>query len=138
MDDMSIDKEEKTIVEVSDETINEILELDTEDVAVEELIKDDLSPKHHQSNVIEKLKFEDESSSGSDDDDNPDVEDIADPKIYEDNHCGCVLPSNSKLDALREVFDEETCTDVLIGYYDACSKYLRGIFIVDSNLICYV
>ena len=52
------------------------------------------------------------------------MEDIADPKIYEDNHCGCVLPNNSQLDALREVFDEETCTYVLIGYYDACSKYL--------------
>ena len=52
-------------------------------------------------------------------DDGPEVEEIKNPK---DNHCGCVLDSNSKLDALREVFDEETCTDVLIGYYDACSK----------------
>ena len=117
MDDIT----DNEVVEVSDETINEILELNTEDVAVEELIKNDMSPKHRQAKV-EEFKFEDESSSESDDD-NPDVEDIADPKIYEDNHCGGVLPSNSRLDALREVFDEETCTDVLIGYYDACSKY---------------
>ena len=52
-------------------------------------------------------------------DDGPEVEEIKNPK---DNHCGCVMNSNSKLDALREVFDEETCADVLIGYYDAMSK----------------
>ena len=60
------------------------------------------------------------TSPKPDSDDGPEVEEIKNPK---DNHCGCVMNSNSKLDALREVFDEETCADVLIGYYDAMSKW---------------
>ena len=56
-------------------------------------------------------------------DDEPDVEDIVDKKITSDNHTNCKLDENDKLTALREVFDEETCTNLLVGYYDAYSNY---------------
>ena len=77
---------------------------------IEELLNKDLTPDLSNVEVIEPP---------SSDDDEPNVPDIVDKKIYENNHCGCV---NSKLDGLLEVFDEETCTDILMGYYDACSK----------------
>ena len=52
-------------------------------------------------------------------DDEPEVEDIKDQKITSDNHTTCI---RDDLTALKEVFDDETCNNLLIGFYDACSK----------------
>ena len=59
------------------------------------------------------------SSCGSDSDEDPDVEDIDSAEICQDNHTGCV---DDKIDAVREVFDDETCVNLLIGYYEVTSK----------------
>ena len=55
-------------------------------------------------------------------DEEPDVEDIQDKQITSNNHTTCVSEESDPLTALREVFDEETCTNLIIGYYDAYSK----------------
>jgi hypothetical protein len=68
----------------------------------------------------EKKTFLKESPIDSDEEE-PDVEDIKDSKITSDNHTTCI---NSDVSGLKEVFDEDTCTGVLIGYYDAFSKDL--------------
>ena len=59
------------------------------------------------------------SSCDSDSDEDPDVEDIDSAEICQDNHTGCV---DDKIDAVREVFDDETCVNLLIGYYEVTSK----------------
>ena len=59
------------------------------------------------------------SSCDSDSDENPDVDDIDSAEICQDNHTGCV---DDKIDAVREVFDDETCVNLLIGYYEVTSK----------------
>ena len=50
----------------------------------------------------------------------PDVEDIQDKQITANNHTTCI---NDELTALKEVFDEDLCASLVIGFYDACSKY---------------
>lgn len=59
------------------------------------------------------------------DNDEPEIEDINDEKITADNHTNCNITENDKLTALKEVFDEETCTNLLVGFYDACSKFWK-------------
>ena len=59
-------------------------------------------------------------------DEEPDVEDIKDTQITSDNHTNCVSGDSDPLTALREVFDEETCTNLIIGFYDAYSEYILG------------
>ena len=51
----------------------------------------------------------------------PDVEDIKDKEITSNNKTVCL---NDDLTNLKEVFDEELCTSLLVGWYEACSKYL--------------
>ena len=60
-----------------------------------------------------------EEINASDEEDDPDVEDIQDKKITQDNHTTCI---KDDLTALKEVFDDEVCTNMIIGWYDACSK----------------
>ena len=55
----------------------------------------------------------------SDEEDDPDVEEIQDKNITSDNHTTCL---KDDLTALKEVFDDEVCTSMIIGWYDACSK----------------
>ena len=55
----------------------------------------------------------------SDEEDDPDVEEIQDKNITSDNHTICL---KEDLTALKEVFDDEVCTSMIIGWYDACSK----------------
>ena len=119
MDDFVIDKDAPKDTEAE---VDELMQLDVviDREAVQEIISKEIVPDLSNVEVIEP------PSDG--DEDEPDVEDIKDPKIYEDNHCGCVMPQNSRLDALREVFDEETCADVLIGYYEACSKLILQLW----------
>lgn len=76
---------------------------------------------------IEVVK-EMESPENSDEDE-PEVENIEDEKITSDNHTNCnLIEKNDKLTALKEVFDEETCTNMLIGFYDACSEFILSKF----------
>ena len=49
----------------------------------------------------------------------PDVEEIDDEEIISNNKTTCIT---DELAALKEVFDEELCTSLLIGWYEACSK----------------
>ena len=49
----------------------------------------------------------------------PDVEDIESEEIYKDNKSTCI---NDNIDGVLEVFDEATCRDLLIGYYEAASE----------------
>jgi len=113
MDDFVTDKDAPKDAEAE---VDELMQLDVviDREAVQEIISKEIVPDLSNVEVIEAPSDTDE--------DEPDVEDIKDPKIFEDNHCGCVMPRNSRLDALREVFDEETCADVLIGYYEACKS----------------
>ena len=70
-------------------------------------------------------------------DDEPEVEDIKDQKITSDNHTTCI---RDDLTALKEVFDDETCNNLLIGFYDACSKckiWLRGPLIYSHEYLEY-
>eukprot|EP00093_Oithona_nana_P013127 13127.XXX_124784_123722_1 [CDS] Oithona nana genome sequencing. len=53
----------------------------------------------------------------SDEEDDPDVEEIQDKNITSDNHTTCL---KDDLTALKEVFDDEVCTSMIIGWYDAC------------------
>ena len=123
MDDFVTDKDAPKDAEAE---VDELMQLDVviDREAVQEIISKEIVPDLSNVEVIEAPSDTDE--------DEPDVEDIKDPKIFEDNHCGCVMPRNSRLDALREVFDEETCADVLIGYYEACSKLILAI--VEYNI----
>ena len=50
----------------------------------------------------------------------PDVEDIESEEIYKDNKSTCI---NDNIDGVLEVFDEATCRDLLIGYYEVASEY---------------
>ena len=51
----------------------------------------------------------------------PDVEDIKEKEITSNNKTVCL---NDDLTNLKEVFDEELCTSLLVGWYEACSKYI--------------
>ena len=61
------------------------------------------------------VKESDEESS----EEEPDIEEINDKEITSNNKTTCI---SDELTALKEVFDEELCTSLLIGWYDACSK----------------
>ena len=50
-------------------------------------------------------------------DEDPDVAELTD--LCRDNHTTCV---SDKIDALKEVFDEKTCLDMLTNYYSILSK----------------
>jgi hypothetical protein len=43
-------------------------------------------------------------------------------EICADNHTTCV---NENIDAVKEVFDEETCLAMLTNYYEVFSMYLN-------------
>ena len=62
-----------------------------------------------------------ESDSGED----PDVEDIDSTEICQDNHTTCV---EDDIEAVLEVFDEETCVNLLIGYYEGASKSTYSLY----------
>ena len=49
----------------------------------------------------------------------PDVEDIESDDICKDNKATCI---NDNIDGVLEVFDEATCRDLLIGYYEVASQ----------------
>ena len=59
------------------------------------------------------------SSGDSDSDEDPDVEDLESSEICQDNHTTCI---GDNIDAVLEVFDEETCVNLLIGYHEVASK----------------
>ena len=69
----------------------------------------------------------------SDEEDDPDVEEIQDKNITSDNHTICL---KEDLTALKEVFDDEVCTSMIIGWYDACSKSI--IFFQKSSHFCRI
>ena len=54
-----------------------------------------------------------------DENEDPDVEDIESEEIYKDNKSTCI---NDNIDGVLEVFDEATCRDLLIGYYEVASE----------------
>ena len=54
-----------------------------------------------------------------DSEEEPDVEEINDKEITSNNKTTCI---SEELSALKEVFDEELCTSLLIGWYESCSK----------------
>ena len=58
------------------------------------------------------------------DEEDPDVEDIKEKEITSNNKTVCL---NDDLTNLKEVFDEELCTSLLVGWYEACSKYTVNI-----------
>ena len=60
-----------------------------------------------------------DSSSDSDSEVEPDVPDLESSEICPDNHTTCI---GDNIDAVLEVFDEETCTNLLIGYHEVASK----------------
>ena len=62
---------------------------------------------------------ENDSSSDSDSDGEPDVADLESSEICQDNHTSCI---GENIDAVLEVFDEETCVNLLIGYHEVASK----------------
>ena len=53
--------------------------------------------------------------------DEADVEEIKEKEITNSNKTVCL---NDDLTNLKEVFDEELCTSLLVGWYEACSKYI--------------
>ena len=55
----------------------------------------------------------------TDSDEEPDVEDLKTKEVCKDNHTTCI---NENIDAVKEVFDEETCLGLLINYYQIFSK----------------
>ena len=59
------------------------------------------------------------SSDDSGSDEDPDVEDLESSEICQDNHTTCI---GDNIDAVLEVFDEETCVNLLIGYHEVASK----------------
>ena len=61
------------------------------------------------------------SESGDDcgGEEQPDVEDIESDDICKDNKATCI---NDNIDGVLEVFDEATCKDLLIGYYEVASQ----------------
>ena len=63
-------------------------------------------------------EYDDSDSSGSDEE--PDVADLENSEICPDNHATCI---KDDIDAVLEVFDEETCVNLLIGYYEGASMY---------------
>ena len=62
----------------------------------------------------------------------PDVEDIKEKEITSNNKTVCL---NDDLTNLKEVFDEELCTSLLVGWYEACSKYIINISSVQVMVI---
>ena len=77
---------------------------------------------------------ENDSSSASDSDEEPDVADLESSEICQDNHTSCI---SDNIDAVLEVFDEETCVNLLIGYYEVASKYklqhIQNLAILKEN-----
>ena len=63
----------------------------------------------------------------------PDVEDIKEKEITSNNKTVCL---NDDLTNLKEVFDEELCTSLLVGWYEACSKYTIFISLAYGNTGC--
>ena len=49
----------------------------------------------------------------------PDVADLESSEICQNNRTTCI---NSNIDGVLEVFDETTCRDLLIGYYEVASR----------------
>ena len=49
-----------------------------------------------------------------------------------DNHTTCV---NDKIDALKEVLDENTCLDLLVGYYQILSEFMQRSIMANMGLI---
>ena len=70
------------------------------------------------SSVNGENEYDDSDSSGSDEE--PDVADLENSEICPDNHATCI---KDDIDAVLEVFDEETCVNLLIGYYEGASMY---------------
>lgn len=52
-------------------------------------------------------------------DEEPEVAELESKNVCEDNHTTCV---HDNIDAVLEVFDEITCRDMLIGYYEVASE----------------
>jgi len=69
------------------------------------------------------------SGCESDSDEDPDVEDIDSTEICQDNHTTCV---EDDIDAVLEVFDEETCVNLLIGYYEGAN----GVKLDETTTSC--
>lgn len=80
---------------------------------------------HFDMNEVETTEVKEAADES--DNDEPEVEDIKDKKITADNHTTCNITENDKLAALKEVFDEETCTNLLVGFYEACSKFFKKL-----------
>ena len=72
------------------------------------------------SNATHQIRSEE--SGGDQIEDDPDVEDIESQEICKDNKATCI---NDNIDGVLEVFDETTCRDMLIGYYEVASKDRR-------------
>ena len=61
------------------------------------------------------------------DEEDPDVEDIKNSEICVDNHASCI---NDKIDAVLEVFDNETCLGLLTGYYQVYRNFYLEIMYI--------
>ena len=81
------------------------------------------SRRHRRANT-DGSTVDDADHSGSDSDEEPDVADLESSEFCADNHATCV---GNNIDAVLEVFDDETCINLLIGYHEvACKYYLKA------------
>jgi hypothetical protein len=74
------------------------------------------SRRHRRANGV---NGDSEKYSDSDSDEDLDVEDLESSEICQDNHTTCI---GDNIDAVLEVFTEETCVSLLIGYHEVASK----------------
>ena len=81
------------------------------------------SRRHRKTNGVnnDAVNGDSEKYSDTDSDEDPDVEDLESSEICQDNHTTCI---GDNIDAVLEVFDEETCVNLLIGYHEVASKYI--------------
>ena len=77
------------------------------------------SRRHRRANK-DGSTVDDADNSGSDSDEEPDVADLESSEFCADNHATCV---GNNIDAVLEVFDDETCINLLIGYHEVACKY---------------
>lgn len=81
------------------------------------------SRRHRRANN-DGSTVDDADHSGSDSDEEPDVAELESSEFCADNHATCV---GNNIDAVLEVFDDETCINLLIGYHEvACKYYSKG------------
>lgn len=78
--------------------------------------------KFKKASTVQRQNNRPEDHRIDDENEDPDVEDIESEEICKDNKATCI---NDNIDGVLEVFDEITCRDMLIGYYEVASEYIQ-------------